>query len=145
MDPAIGWFQPEQRGPALSVWTEIWNANHRLDNLDLNSKPDSKSCEPPTINNNNSLMCDERKASVKKNDSNSTVENLYNSNRMKRKENKASTHALSRNDELIIKYGGTPWRTREYYSPGLLGYVSDKLFPFVFNRADKHFGYVSPL
>uniref|UniRef100_A0A2L2YP34 polynucleotide adenylyltransferase n=2 Tax=Parasteatoda tepidariorum TaxID=114398 RepID=A0A2L2YP34_PARTP len=27
MDPAVGWFQPEQKGPALRLWSEIWSCH----------------------------------------------------------------------------------------------------------------------
>lgn len=121
MDPTIGWFQPEQCGPALSLWTEIWNTHQRFDNLDINTKVDGKSGETLAVNGNNTFPSEDRKASVKKSDTNCTAENSY-SSRVKRKENKASTFGLIRNEDLIIN-GGTPWRTRGYYSPGLLGYV----------------------
>lgn len=115
MDPTIGWFQPEQCGPALSLWTEIWSTHQRLDNLDLNSKLDSKSGEQLVVNGNNTFVFDDRKAPVKKSDTNCAAENSFN-NRVKRKENKAGTYAFSRNDD-----GNTPWRIRDYYSSGLLG------------------------
>lgn len=33
MDPRIAWFQPEQRGPANSLWMQIWEATQGLGNL----------------------------------------------------------------------------------------------------------------
>ncbi|KAB5525851.1 hypothetical protein PHYPO_G00144970 [Pangasianodon hypophthalmus] len=33
MDPRIAWFQPEQRGPANSLWMQIWETTQGLGNL----------------------------------------------------------------------------------------------------------------
>lgn len=33
MDPRIAWFQPEQRGPANSLWMKIWETTQGLGNL----------------------------------------------------------------------------------------------------------------
>ncbi|KAG8190973.1 hypothetical protein JTE90_010833 [Oedothorax gibbosus] len=30
MDPTIGWFQPEQYGPAFDLWNSIWNTHQRF-------------------------------------------------------------------------------------------------------------------
>lgn len=36
MDPRIAWFQPEQRGPANSLWMQIWETTQGLGNLYFN-------------------------------------------------------------------------------------------------------------
>jgi len=35
MDPTIGWYQPEQFGPAKELWLHIWEAEKGLDVLTL--------------------------------------------------------------------------------------------------------------
>lgn len=35
MDPKIGWYQPEQFGPAKDLWLHIWETEKDLDNLNL--------------------------------------------------------------------------------------------------------------
>lgn len=35
MDPTIGWYQPEQYGPAKDLWLNIWEAEKGLDVLTL--------------------------------------------------------------------------------------------------------------
>lgn len=35
MDPTIGWYQPEQYGPAKDLWLHIWEAEKGLDVLTL--------------------------------------------------------------------------------------------------------------
>lgn len=117
MDPAIGWFQPEQCGPALSLWTDIWNTHQRINSFDFHSKLDSQT-SASCLGSSNALH-DDRKFPLKKADLNN-VEHVC-STRGKRKENKASTYALSRNQDTISS-GGTPWRLKEkLYTPGLLG------------------------
>ncbi|XP_010894881.1 terminal nucleotidyltransferase 4B isoform X1 [Esox lucius] len=37
MDPRIAWFQPEQRGPANSLWMRIWETTQGLGNLYFNN------------------------------------------------------------------------------------------------------------
>lgn len=37
MDPRIAWFQPEQRGPANSLWMQIWETTQGLGNLYFNN------------------------------------------------------------------------------------------------------------
>lgn len=39
MDPTIGWYQPEQFGPAKDLWLHIWEAEKGLDVLTLRNDP----------------------------------------------------------------------------------------------------------
>lgn len=39
MDPTIGWYQPEQYGPAKDLWLHIWEAEKGLDVLTLRNDP----------------------------------------------------------------------------------------------------------
>lgn len=49
------------------------------------------------------------------------ADKFYNPTKRKR-ENRASTYALNRNQHLISQYGGTPWRTElKHFRPGILG------------------------
>ncbi|GFX46434.1 terminal nucleotidyltransferase 4A [Trichonephila clavipes] len=107
MDPAIGWFQPEQCGPALSVWSEAWNSRQRIDELKLDTK---------SVDLSENAIHPSDKVPAKKVDS--VMDNAYTS-RIKRKENKASTYG--RNDDFS-QTGGTPWRLKDKrYNSGLLG------------------------
>lgn len=38
MDPTIGWYQPEQFGPAKELWLNIWEAEKGLDVLTLRNE-----------------------------------------------------------------------------------------------------------
>lgn len=108
MDPQIGWFQPEQEGPAKEFWMRIWdshvlNRDHIKANLhdygnnffykntdNIENIPENHKRMPLNVNNNN-------------NNNNNSV-------------NRASTYAMNRcQDALIGKYGGCPWRTGKVY------------------------------
>lgn len=55
MDPRIAWFQPEQRGPANSLWMQIWETTQGLGNLYFNnnySTGASSSSHSPKSNSN---------------------------------------------------------------------------------------------
>lgn len=41
MDPTIGWYQPEQYGPAKDLWLHIWEAEKGLDVLTLTTGSDA--------------------------------------------------------------------------------------------------------
>ncbi|GAA6066217.1 terminal nucleotidyltransferase 4B isoform X1, partial [Tachysurus ichikawai] len=43
MDPRIAWFQPEQRGPANSLWMQIWETTQGLGNLYFHGNGNSNS------------------------------------------------------------------------------------------------------
>ncbi|GIY61814.1 terminal nucleotidyltransferase 4B [Caerostris extrusa] len=107
MDPAIGWFQPEQCGPALTLWSEAWNSRQRFDELKLDTKGGESSENAAHFHD---------KTLGKKVDC--IIDTAYTS-RLKRKENKASTYG--RNDDFV-QIGGTPWRVKDKrYNSGLLG------------------------
>ncbi|XP_028967980.1 terminal nucleotidyltransferase 4A [Galendromus occidentalis] len=93
MDPNIGWYQPEQQGPAQQLWERIMDGvadNH--DFIPLGSVTSG------------------------------TMENKYGYAKDRSKTNRASTFALNRNPQLISKYGGTPWRRPgRIYSRGIVG------------------------
>lgn len=43
MDPTIGWYQPEQFGPAKDLWLNIWETEKSLDVLSLRNNDDTLS------------------------------------------------------------------------------------------------------
>lgn len=114
MDPKIGWFQPEQEGPAKEFWMRIWDFHinsreHLKANIhdyghnvfyknaeNIENIPENYKRMPLNANNNHSI-------------------------------NRASTYAMNRfQDALIGKYGGCPWRIRKYYDPRpIYGYGDD--------------------
>lgn len=130
MDPKIGWYQPEQFGPAKDLWLHIWEAEiaeKRLDILTLKNdnspntmgnkvQQDYISLDPVT-----SRVGDDRLASRVQHN---TCNNYYNPSRRKG-DNRASTYGMNYNyDALVGEYGGCPWRQpNKHYSKGVLGYV----------------------
>ncbi|XP_064168239.1 terminal nucleotidyltransferase 4B-like isoform X1 [Anguilla rostrata] len=55
MDPRIAWFQPEQLGPANSLWMQIWETTQGLGNLYFNNNYStgcSTSSQSPKLNSN---------------------------------------------------------------------------------------------
>ncbi|XP_059483277.1 terminal nucleotidyltransferase 4B-like [Neocloeon triangulifer] len=116
MDPTIGWYQPEQEGPAKILWSRIWDdASKRLNNLNLNSMMESRDYIPLEIRDDLQQMGGGR----------TTNNHLYCRTRRKANENRASTFGMNENrDELIGTYGGCPWqavRKNVHYSRGILG------------------------
>lgn len=111
MDPTIGWYQPEQYGPALELWTRIWETQQGLENVDLNE----------FLDGNGVMDVDNRRASNNKSESNASDNSYFNRAKRKR-DNRASTYDLNRNVHLIEKYGGTPWRVEgKKYVGGIVG------------------------
>ncbi|XP_027023437.1 terminal nucleotidyltransferase 4B isoform X2 [Tachysurus fulvidraco] len=49
MDPRIAWFQPEQRGPANSLWMQIWETTQGLGNLYFHGNGNSNSSAGASI------------------------------------------------------------------------------------------------
>lgn len=121
MDPSIGWYQPEQLGPALALWTEIW------ENFNKENKTESKNNDnslnevcTSTFNNKKNLV-DSKKTSLCKSENN--VADSLGFIRLRRKnDNKASTYGLNRSGECIKQFGGIPWIPEgKKYSSGVLG------------------------
>ncbi|KAG1682353.1 Non-canonical poly(A) RNA polymerase PAPD5 [Nymphon striatum] len=107
MDPRIGWYQPEQSGPAQVLWSHIWETLASLDNMQLDNQKDAyqnyQQNQPQNSNNASNAF--------------------YNRTKRKR-DNRASTYGLnSTSNNLIAQYSGTPWRAlrRATYSPGVIG------------------------
>lgn len=101
MDPILGWFQPEQGGPAKDFWCRVWDAHTGLDNLKIGSVNEGSRGQDfisvENIGNNDSV--------VKRSQTN----NLINNNSVT--SNRASTYAMNKNHAALIGiHGGCPWR-----------------------------------
>ncbi|XP_031785013.1 non-canonical poly(A) RNA polymerase protein Trf4-1 isoform X1 [Nasonia vitripennis] len=142
MDPKIGWYQPEQYGPAKDLWLHIWETGRDLDTLSLkhdnnaslqqqqqgggstvmNSKNSSSQdflpLEAPTTLNSNQRPDERNNTRVNSNTNNS----YYNPSRRKN-DNRASTYGMNYNYEALVGvFGGCPWRIPgKHYSRGVLG------------------------
>ncbi|XP_069676096.1 terminal nucleotidyltransferase 4B-like isoform X2 [Periplaneta americana] len=118
MDPAIGWYQPEQEGPAKDLWTRIWEAQKGVDNMnlvDVNTSIGTKSHDYiPVDSTTNS---DEQHNRVTAN-----CNNYFNRKRRKR-ENRASTYGMNHNQAALIgEHGGCPWKIpNKTYGRGVIG------------------------
>ena len=127
MDPAIGWFQPEQEGPAKDLWMRIWETQKGVDNMnivDVNSPLSTKSHEyiPPDSTTNS----EDHSSRVGTN-----CNNFFHRKRRKR-ENRASTYALNHNHAALLgDNGGCPWKNpNKSYSVGVIGYVEFYILHF---------------
>lgn len=118
MDPKIGWYQPEQEGPAKDFWTRIWDAHTGLDNLKIGGSEgiqNNRSSEVNTGDNTNNSNNHVKRGLTNYNN------NINNNNFSL---NRASTYAMNKNHAALTSiYGGCPWRSanRTYDSKGLLG------------------------
>uniref|UniRef100_A0A0A9W4F7 polynucleotide adenylyltransferase n=4 Tax=Lygus hesperus TaxID=30085 RepID=A0A0A9W4F7_LYGHE len=81
MDPKLGWYPPEQEGPAKEQWDRIWRKFNKLQKNEKTNEvmdgPNNKRKDPHEI----------------------------------WKQNWASTYGLNHNHDILIgQYGGEPWR-----------------------------------
>ncbi|KAJ8668160.1 hypothetical protein QAD02_009823 [Eretmocerus hayati] len=49
MDPKIGWYQPEQLGPAKDLWLHIWETGREFDSLSLKQPTDPANANPAGV------------------------------------------------------------------------------------------------
>ncbi|KDR20267.1 non-canonical poly(A) RNA polymerase protein Trf4-1-like isoform X3 [Zootermopsis nevadensis] len=118
MDPIIGWFQPEQEGPAKDLWIRIWETQKGVDNMnliDVNTSLGTKSHDYiPVDSTTNS---DDQHIRVTAN-----CNNYFNRKRRKR-ENRASTYGMNHNQATLIgDHGGCPWKKpNKTYGRGVIG------------------------
>ncbi|XP_057368151.1 terminal nucleotidyltransferase 4B-like [Daphnia carinata] len=109
MDPAFGWIQPEQFGPAYEFWQRLWEKEQNsFENL--NSQMNHLPSEGPSTTESFILLEDNDYAKGQK--------------RKRDGSNKASTAiGLSKHrSRLIGKYNGCPWLLHgKHYSKGVLG------------------------
>lgn len=127
MDPKIGWYQPEQFGPAKDLWLHIWETGKDLDNLTLkhdnsatmSGKSIAQDYVPLESTLNNRPLSNDGPRGVQQHN---TCNNYYNPSRRKG-DNRASTYGMNYNYEVLVgEYGGCPWQVpTKRYSKGVLG------------------------
>ncbi|XP_012266386.1 terminal nucleotidyltransferase 4B-like [Athalia rosae] len=128
MDPNIGWYQPEQFGPAKDLWLHIWEAEiaeKGLDTLTLKNDNSSNTMgnkvqqDYISLDSVSSRVGEDRLATRVQHN---TCNNYYNPSRRKG-DNRASTYGMNYNHNALIgEYGGCPWRQlNKHYSKGVLG------------------------
>jgi len=120
MDPVIGWFQPEQEGPAKDLWSRIWETQKGVDNMnvvDINTNLAIKTHDYIPIDS--TTFSDDQLNRVTANS------NFYFNRKCRKRENRASTFAMNRNRAgLIGEHGGCPWKNpNKTYGRGVIGYV----------------------
>lgn len=121
MDPTIGWYQPEQFGPAKDLWLHIWEAEKGLDILTL--KNDSSSNVMGVKLQQDFISLDQMNSRTGGDRmQHNTCNSYYNPSRRKG-DNRASTYGMNYNyDALVGEYGGCPWRIpNKHYSKGVIG------------------------
>ncbi|CAG9571030.1 unnamed protein product [Danaus chrysippus] len=113
MDPYVGWYQPEQEGPAKRLWLRIWETQSETDKMNLKNLENAN----PNVNKTPDFIPLNEVNGENRNN------NYFNPTRRKVNDNRASTFNLNQNhDALIGEYGGCPWRIPNYnYKPGVLG------------------------
>lgn len=112
MDPTIGWYQPEQLGPAEELWTKIWETQLGFESMEINNKA------PDYIPMCNANVEQIPTAYMFQNGGKTVVNNYYNRVKRKRAENVASGNGSNEN-ELNF---GTPWRKPgKHYSHNVIG------------------------
>ncbi|XP_015588821.1 non-canonical poly(A) RNA polymerase PAPD5 isoform X2 [Cephus cinctus] len=125
MDPTIGWYQPEQFGPAKDLWLHIWEAEKGLDILTLKNDSSSSTMgnkvqqDYISLDSVNNRIGEERSATRGQHN---TCNSYYNPSRRK-SDNRASTYGMNYNyNALVGEYGGCPWRPpNKVYSKGVVG------------------------
>ncbi|XP_033222113.1 non-canonical poly(A) RNA polymerase protein Trf4-1-like [Belonocnema kinseyi] len=128
MDPSIGWYQPEQFGPAKDLWLHIWEAEKGLEILtskydvsSVSSLMGNKILQDNALTDSCSRTSEDRVFAVNRLQHNS-CNNYYNPSRRKN-DNRASTYGMNYNyNALVGAYGGCPWRIpNKHYSKGVIG------------------------
>ncbi|CAG2177261.1 unnamed protein product, partial [Oppiella nova] len=106
LDTSIGWFQREQEGPALRLWTKAWKEFNDVSEApvtpDMRPTEDTKLLVPTTKDVSNNW----RKSLVQM---------------QKTCDNPSLIHDLNANPHLIQRYNGTPWMARAGSESGLTG------------------------
>lgn len=124
MDPAIAWFQEEQRGPAKKAWLAIWETIQEMDQTQAVTGIDNNNGKPSKDVN---MMMDNSNSHSNSNSGGQTERVYYNPSRRKAgstlDSNRASTYNMNRNEyKLTGIHGGCPWRPHNHvYGRGVLG------------------------
>ncbi|XP_066599303.1 terminal nucleotidyltransferase 4B-like [Prorops nasuta] len=122
MDPTIGWYQPEQFGPAKNLWLQIWEAEKGLDTLTLKNDTSSNVMMGLKLQQQDYIALDTMNTRTDNRVQHNTCNNYYNPSKRK-SDNRASTYGMNYNYEnLVGVYGGCPWRVpNKHYSKGVIG------------------------
>lgn len=116
MDPNIGWFQNEHKGPALNLWQKIWHQS----NPNPEKPPEFIHLEEPGESSTSTKVSSNASNGKQNQNQNSSTNGTQ--NKRLRRDNPASTYNLNDNQHLVSKYKGTPWRmARPHYEPGIIG------------------------
>ena len=121
MDPSIGWYQPEQQGPAKDLWARIYYVCQQVNNMNVNDKnSEVKNSAPDFISLNGDN--NGRNLAMNKNTTKYNENGYYNRTKRKR-ENLASTYDLNENKQFLIgQFGGCPWKNKQReYKKGIMG------------------------
>lgn len=115
MDPSIAWLQPEQDGPAKSVWLRVWTTQKDFDNMNITNGD----CDTDSFNS--CVTSNSQLTLSLTNGVNSDKSMHY--NRRRKIENRASTRGMNLNHDAIVgEFGGCPWRQKPFnYQRGVLG------------------------
>ncbi|XP_014209789.1 non-canonical poly(A) RNA polymerase PAPD5 isoform X2 [Copidosoma floridanum] len=147
MDPKIGWYQPEQFGPAKDLWLHIWETGKELDNLSIKQQQQQ---QQQTSHENNSTNTHQSANTMNSKGSqdltpqfiplespiqrqlgdeqnnirvNQQHNNSYYNPSRRKNDNRARTYAMNYNYEALVGvFGGCPWRIPgKHYSKGVIG------------------------
>ncbi|CAL8086896.1 unnamed protein product [Orchesella dallaii] len=134
MDPKIGWFPPEQGGPAQRMWLRIWEAQVGLSHMVMmhgstSDKNEDANCIPQNNNPNGKSV-----NGVQSNMNHNLIGHIPTP---VRGENKARVYGLGINDKLRLTHqGGCPWlNTNVPYGSGIIG---------LHQEIEDFFNYMSP-
>ncbi|CAG7731323.1 unnamed protein product [Allacma fusca] len=135
MDPKIGWYQPEQEGPAKELWVRIWEAQAGLNSLHFVNNGNGTNNEKTEDYNNIPYNCAKLHSAI--NTSVNSQNHMYYhqnfSNPMNRipneannnRGNRARTYGLGVNNNVKMNYmnkRGCPWILEDkIYSRGVIG------------------------
>ncbi|KAL4706160.1 hypothetical protein ACJJTC_013625, partial [Scirpophaga incertulas] len=124
MDPGVGWYQPEQEGPAKRLWLRIWDTQTDMDKTSskIGDNANPNAFKAPDFIPLQDTFNDR---------------SYFNPARKKTNDNRASTFNLNKNyEQLLGSYGGCPWRMINYnYKPGIIG---------LHEEIEHFFNYMSP-
>ena len=138
MDPNIGWFQNEHKGPALTLWQQIWhqsnpNTERLPEYISLEESHEGNSATRPGPNATNGKPSPSPSPNATTNGT---------QNKRLRRENPASTFNLNDNQHLVSKYNGQPWRfNRQQYEPGIVGLHQEieDFYNYMKPRPEEHY------
>ncbi|XP_033118057.1 terminal nucleotidyltransferase 4B-like [Anneissia japonica] len=140
MDPRISWYQPEQLGPATSLWTEIFDSATQLHNLQINEMTAATAATTTGTDSNKTgpgSRCQDFiplqaniDSSSKRSVSNghNLVDSRNNYISKRKRDNIACTYDWNHSENLVG--GGTPWKNHgKLYAEGVIG-LHNEIYDF---------------